>query len=164
MTDSDNTSETSSIKISGGLDVMMPLCAVFRRHLKDQDLKYTRERADILDLIMEIDDVFEADSLLDEMKKRGHGASKATVYRTLKLLQDAGIITPIMLDSRQTYYHLVYGRDPLNFLVCLRTGKRIRITDDRAQNLAKAMAEEHGWHPAAHRMVIYGISPDSEDK
>lgn len=164
MTDTNNTTETSSIKITGGLDVMMPLCAVFRRHLKDQDLKYTRERADILDLIMEIDDVFEADSLLDEMKTRGHGASKATVYRTLKLLQDAGIITPIMLDSRQTYYHLVYGRDPLNFLVCLRTGKRVRITDDRARDLAKAMAEEHGWHPAAHRMVIYGMSPESEDE
>ncbi|MAT81364.1 MAG: hypothetical protein CMJ29_06925 [Phycisphaerae bacterium] len=164
MNDSDHTEVPTTLKSPGGLDVMMPLCAVFRRHLKSHDLKYTRERADILNLIMETDDVFEADSILEEMRKRGDGSSKATVYRTLKLLQDAGIITPVMLDSRQTFYHLVYGREPLNFLVCLRTGKRIRIQDDRAKQLAEAIGVEQGWHPVAHRMVIYGISPDDSEQ
>ena len=89
MNDSDHTEVPTTLKSPGGLDVMMPLCAVFRRHLKSHDLKYTRERADILNLIMETDDVFEADSILEEMRKRGDGSSKATVYRTLKLLQDA---------------------------------------------------------------------------
>ena len=163
MTDEKQPDVPSSLKPVGGLDVVMPLCAVFRKHLKSQDLKYTRERADILDTIMETDDVFDADMILDEMKKRGHGSSKATVYRTLKLLQDAGIITPVMIDARQTYYHLVYGREPLNFLVCLKTGERIRIADDRIQQLRDEICKEHGWHPVAHRMVIYGILPEDDE-
>ena len=163
MADEQQQDVPSTLKPLGGLDVVMPLCAVFRKHLKSQDLKYTRERADILDTIMETDDVFEADMILDEMKKRGYGSSKATVYRTLKLLQDAGIITPVMLDARQTYYHLVYGREPLNFLVCLKTGERVRIADDRVQTLRDELCKEYGWHPVAHRMVIYGISPGEDD-
>ncbi|MCH2134756.1 MAG: transcriptional repressor [Phycisphaerales bacterium] len=154
--------EPGSLPSPGALEIMMPLCAVFRRHLKSQDLKYTRERADILNAIIETDDVFEADSLLEELRQRGHTPSKATVYRTLKLLQDAGIITPVMLDARQTYYHLIYGREPLNFLVCLKTGKRIRVSDERAQALRDEICQEAGWHPVAHRMVIYGISPEDD--
>ncbi len=163
MSDESQPPVPTSLTPPEGVNVMVPLCAVFRKHLKSQDLKYTRERADILNTIIETDDVFEAESLLEELSQRGHRSSKATVYRTLKLLQDAGIITPVMIDTRQTHYHLVYGREPLNFLVCLRTGKQIRISDERTEALRDAICAEHGWHPVAHRMVIYGISPDAED-
>ena len=66
---------------------MAPLCAIFRRHLKEQDLKYTPERADILNAIIGQDGVFEADTLMQSMRDRGQRVSKATVYRTLKLIQ-----------------------------------------------------------------------------
>src|SRR5688572_9754907 len=68
---------------------MAPLCAVFRRYLKSQDLKYTPERADILNAIIERDDVFEVEELMSEMRRRGYRVSKATTYRTIKLLQEA---------------------------------------------------------------------------
>ena len=73
-------------------DIIEPLCAVFRRSLKDVGLKYTPERAQILDTIIELDGLFEADQLLEEVKGKGFRVSKATVYRTLKLLEDSGII------------------------------------------------------------------------
>ncbi len=90
--------------------VMAPLCSVFRRYLRSQSLKYTPERADILSAIIDCDDVFEVDQLLMEMRKRGHRVSKATIYRTVKLLQDAGIITQALFDSKQAHYQLIYGK------------------------------------------------------
>ncbi len=109
---------------------MAPLCAVFRRFLKSRDLKYTPERADILNAIIERDGVFEVEQLLREMRQRaamggagaragaaagaGAGAggrvSKATTYRTIKLLQEAGNITQALFDSKQAHYQLVYGK------------------------------------------------------
>ena len=59
--------------------VMAPLCSVFRRHLKSQNLKYTPERADILNAIIEHDGLFEADSLMHEMVQDGYQVSKATL-------------------------------------------------------------------------------------
>ncbi len=100
-------------------EAMAPLCAVFRRYLKSQNLKYTPERADILNTIIEEDDVFEVEELMLEIRRLGHRVSKATVYRTIKLLQEAGIITQAPFDTKQAHYQLIYGRAPLAYMVCM---------------------------------------------
>ena len=84
---------------------MAPLCSVFRRYLKSQGLKYTTERADVLDAIIARDGLFEAEELLLELRKRGQRVSKATTYRTINLLQNAGIIVQALFDSKQSHYH-----------------------------------------------------------
>jgi len=72
--------------------VVAPPCSVFRRHLKRVGLKYTTERADILEVATGFDQPFEVERLLGQLSSRGVRVSKATVYRTLKLLVDAGIL------------------------------------------------------------------------
>ena len=52
-----------------------------------------------LGVLVELDDIFQADQLFDEMKKRGYRVSKATMYRTIKLLQEAGISPWQVLES-----------------------------------------------------------------
>ena len=51
------------------IHIVEPLCAVFRRRLKAEGLKYTPERAQILDAIIRRDDVFRADELMDSMRQ-----------------------------------------------------------------------------------------------
>ena len=109
-------------------DVMAPLCSVFRRYLRSQGLKYTPERADILNAIIEQDGLFEADTLMDAMKCDEHSVSKATLYPTVKLLREAGIIQEVMIDGKQSHYQLIYARKPIDALVCMRTGKRIEFS------------------------------------
>tara|TARA_B100000674_G_scaffold458610_1_gene435025 strand:+ start:255 stop:689 length:435 start_codon:yes stop_codon:yes gene_type:complete len=139
---------------------MAPLCAIFRRHLKEQNLKYTPERADILNAILEADDVFEADSLMQRMQDQGQRVSKATVYRTLKLLQEAGIINQALFDAKQSHYQLVYGRQPSDYMVCVQTGKYIRISSDELMEIRNRICREYGWEPVGHRFQVYGIAPN----
>ncbi len=139
---------------------MAPLCAIFRRYLRSQSLKYTPERADVLDAIIELDDVFEADQLLMEMRRRGHRVSKATIYRTIKLLQDAGIITQALFDSKQAHYQLIYGKAARDFMVCMKTGRYVEFTDDELVALRNRICRKHGWEPVGHRFQIYAISPE----
>jgi Fur family ferric uptake transcriptional regulator len=122
--------------------------------------KYTPERADILDAIIERDGVFEVEELLLEMRRRGHRVSKATIYRTIKLLQDAGIITQALFDSRQSHYRLIYGRAPRDYLVCMKTGRHVEFTNRDLIQLRDRICQEHGWEPVGHRFQIYGISPE----
>ncbi len=142
------------------LVVMAPLCAVFRRYLRTQNLKYTPERADILDAIIECVDVFEVDQLLMEMRRRGHNVSKATIYRTVKLLQDAGIITQALFDSKQAHYQLIYGKAARDYIVCMKTGKHIEFSDEELVALRNRICEKHGWDPVGHRFQIYAMSPE----
>lgn len=143
-------------------DVMAPLCSVFRRYLRSLQLKYTPERADILNAIIEQDGLFEAESLMDSMRQAGYRVSKATLYRTVKLLREAGIIQEVMIDGKQSHYQLIYGRQPIDTLVCMRTGKRIEFSSDELVQMRNSICEKHGWSPAGHRFVIYALSPEDD--
>ncbi len=142
---------------------MAPLCAVFRRFLKTQNLKYTPERAETLNAIIERDDVFEVEELMAEMRKRGYRVSKATIYRTIKLLQDAGIITQALFDTKQAHYQLIYGKAPRDYIVCMKTGKHIEFTDEELNRLRDRICREHGWEPVGHRFQIYAVSPEARE-
>src|SRR5438876_7724410 len=77
-----------------------PVCAIFRRYLHAQKLKFTPERAMILDAALRKSGLFEAEQLVDDLKKLGHQASRATLYRTLNHLQDAGILKQVFFDNK----------------------------------------------------------------
>ena len=137
---------------------LVPLCAVFRRHLKSLGLKYTPERAGVLAAITENDDPFEVEVLLDELQRRGLRVSKATVYRTVRLLQDAGIISPAVVDAKQTHYQLVHGRPNLDVMVCTDTGECVTIQAPELEAIRDRIAREHGWRALSHRFQIYATS------
>jgi len=139
---------------------MAPLCAVFRRYLKSLNLKYTPERADILNAIIQRDSVFEVEELLADMRRAGHRVSKATVYRTIKLLQDGGIITQALFDAKQSHYQLIYGKAPRDYIVCMKTGRHIEFTNEAVAELSRKICAQHGWDPVGHRFQIYAISPE----
>ena len=144
--------------------MLMPLCSVFRRFLRTKGLKYTAERADILQAIIDHDGPFEAEELLLEMRTHDHRVSKATIYRTLKLLQEAGIITQALFDSKQAHFQLIYGKEPRDVMVCMRTGRAIDFQSAELTVLRDRICEELGWSPVGHRFQIFAMSPETSDE
>jgi Fur family ferric uptake transcriptional regulator len=142
--------------------LFVPVCAIFRRFLKRQGLKFTPERAKILDSVMKKQGVFEAEQLLQEMREAGHRVSKATIYRTLKHLLEANIITEVLIDSKLSHFQLTFGREQKSHLVCAETNS---IKEFAAPQLAKIMRRvcaEHGYEPVSYRFVVYGVSPEAQ--
>jgi Fur family ferric uptake transcriptional regulator len=145
------------------LQAFAPLCSVFRRFLKSRDLKYTQERADVLDAIITRDGSFEAEELLFDLRARGHDVSKATIYRTIRLLLDAGIITQSLFDAKQSHYELIYGREPRDCMVCMKTGRRIEFSSRELTALRDRICRELGWQPVGHRFQIFAVSPRPDE-
>ncbi len=143
--------------------LIQPVCAVFRRFLKGQGLKFTPERARILDSVLSKPGVFEADELLFEMRQGGRRVSKATIYRTLKHLLEAKIITEVLIDSKQAHYQLSIGREPQGYLVCMETHQIIEVDAPALSAIRDRICREHGFEPVSHRFVIYGVSPDAAE-
>jgi len=139
--------------------ILLPICAIFRRFLKKRGLKFTTERAVILDTVLSKDSVFEADQLLAEVQQLGHRVSRATVYRTIKHLVEAGIIQEVLLDSRQSHYQLIYGRKPTDHLVVADSGEMIEFYSPELVAIRDRICREHGLQPVGHRFLIYGIRP-----
>lgn len=141
------------------IEIVEPLCAVFRRHLKKEGQKYTPERAHILDAIIRLDDIFEADRLLELVKADGFRVSKATIYRTIKLLQDAGIIQQVLVDSEHAHYQLAYGKRPNDLLVRVDTGQILPIDIPELIGIRDRICREMGLDPQGHRLQIYAMAP-----
>ena len=138
----------------------MPPCSVFRRFLKGRGLKYTTERAEILDRVLAFDGHFEVDELVRSMQDRRRHVSKATVYRTIKLLQEAGIVAPALHDGKQSRYQLAHGRSPRDWMVCVRTGRTVDFSSPERVELRDRCCRELGWEPVGHRLEIYANSPE----
>lgn len=175
--------------------IIEPLCAVFRRKLKAEGLKYTPERAYILDAIMrramDADaaanaparpngspfaagkpagksaaagnahkgGVFEAEELVETMRKQGFRVSRATVYRTIKLLAEAGIIQQVLFDTEQAHYQLAYGRASSGLLVNVDTNEITPIDVPELAAIRDRICRERGLVAEGHRLVIYGRRP-----
>ena len=141
-----------------------PVCALFRRYLHDQKLKFTPERAMILDAALRRDGLFEPEELVSDVKSRGHRVSRATVYRTLSHLQDAGILKQVFFDNKQSYYEVIAGRQGHDYLICVATGKVIEFNSERLRQLRDEICRQHGFDPLSHRFQIFGLSPEGKKR
>ena len=142
--------------------MILPVCAIFRRFLKKQGLKFTSERALILDAVLAKEAVFEADQLFEEMREANHRVSKATIYRTLKHLLESNIISEVLIDSRQAHYQLSFGRKPTGHLVCPETEQIIEFPTEELAPVVERICKEHGFDPVSYRFIIFGVSPQAK--
>src|SRR5271170_363515 len=138
-----------------------PVCAIFRRYLHGQKLKFTPERAMILDAVLRKNALFEMDQLAKDLKQRAHRVSRATVYRTLTHLQDAGILKQVFFDNKQSYYEVIAGRQAYDYLICVTTGKVIEFSSEKLKKLRDEICGEHGFEPISHQFHIFGLSPEA---
>lgn len=139
-----------------------PVCAVFRKYLRGQKLKFTPERAMILDAALRREGLFEAEALVADVKTTGHRVSRATVYRTLNHLQDAGILKQVFFDNRQSYFEVIAGRTTHDYLICVETGEVIEFHSDKLRKLRDEICREHGYDPLSHQFHIFGLSPKAK--
>lgn len=139
--------------------VVAPPCSVFRRHLKRVGLKYTTERADILEAVVGFEQPFEVERLLLQLASRQVRVSKATVYRTLKLLVDAGILAE-RPDARDCVrYEPVHGRPPANVELRMPDGSRTTLHDPQVERAAQSLCRTAGLLPDRHVLIIECLEP-----
>ena len=137
------------------LAIIEPLCAVFRRYLKTERQKYTPERAQILDVIVRMGGVFEAEQLIRELKKSGFRVSKATVYRTLKLLVGSGIIQRVLVAEELSHYQLVHGTSARDLLVITDTLELVAIDAPELTELCEKICAERGLKLVGRRLQLF---------
>src|SRR5581483_7742353 len=139
-----------------------PVCAIFRRYLHGEKLKFTPERAMILDAALRKTGLFEAEQLVAELKQIGHRVSRATVYRTLNHLHDAGILKQVFFDNKQSYYEVIAGGQTYDYLICVSTGRVIEFSSEKLRKLRDEICREHGFSPLSHQFHVFGLSPEAQ--
>ena len=129
----------------------------FESYLKSKELKLTRPRKIILETVVDTDEHFDAESIYDQIKEKHKGVSKATVYRTIPLLIDAGLIRHAMRENFTDMYELVYGQPRHFHFICSECGKVIEEDVAEIESDFKKLAVLHNFQVRDFLVNIYGI-------
>jgi Fur family transcriptional regulator, ferric uptake regulator len=96
-----------------------------------------------------------ADEVYCRVVERAPVVNRSTVYRTLELFRDSGIITETDLGGGVRQYELL-DQDRHHHLVCQGCGAIIEIDDDLVEPLRQAIAERHGFHAEIDHLALFG--------
>lgn len=129
----------------------------FRIYLTEHQMRKTPERFALLDKAMTLPGHFGVEVLYDAMESSGYHVSRATVYSTLELLVDCGLLNRHLFGARKTCYEVALGSH--FHLICSACGKIREIEEDRVAEQLLEMKFE-GFNPTYCSTMIYGLCAD----
>ncbi len=129
----------------------------FRKYIKNKGLAYTSQRDAILEYIIKDSSHFNADALIHTLRKKQLMVSRATVYRTLSHLEDAGFIRKIALNSEQTHYEFIGAATHHEHIVCEACGMIIEFSDTELEERIVAIVEDQNFSMTRHTVQIFGL-------
>ena len=132
----------------------------FEEYARRHGLKSTQQRDVIVDLFLRSSGHISIEDLLTKVRKRAPKVGYATVYRTLKLLTDAGIAAPRQFGDGQTRFEVVGEHGHHDHLICVQCGLILEFENDTIEQLQDEMAEKMGgFKLVRHKLELYGLCP-----
>jgi Fur family ferric uptake transcriptional regulator len=128
----------------------------FTVYLNTKNLKLTQERKAVLREIFLRPGHLEAEDLWQTLRKKKKKASRATIYRTLELLVDSGIVRKVDLGHGHSHYEHVLGHAHHEHMVCLKCGKVIEFSDKEMEGDLNKLCRKSGFEHISHRFEIFG--------
>ena len=138
--------------------------AAFQEFMNRKGLNTTSQRRTIAEAFFDLPGHHSLEEFYQHILKRDAGIGQTTVYRTLKLLCDAGLATEIHFDDSVTRYEIARPDSHHDHLVCLECGKIVEICDARIESLQRDLAERYGFRLRGHVHNLYGICADCRKK
>jgi Fur family ferric uptake transcriptional regulator len=135
---------------------LLEALARFEKFLAARDLRLTPERAAIVEAALAMRGHFPIEQLVAELRRRGIRGSKATVYRVLPFLTEAGILQPADLSSDTRRYEAAFGREHHDHLVCSGCGAIVEFEYEAFEVLQREVAARHGFELESHVHQLVG--------
>ena len=133
---------------------------IFNKYLKEKKLIFTKERKAILDEVLTYKKHFDSEELFIRMHKKSSKVSRASVYRTLSLLLESGIIERVENIEKQSKYELKIGKKHHDHMLCLSCGKIIEFYSDDLEKLQDEICLKEGFESKNHKLEILGYCRD----
>jgi Fur family ferric uptake transcriptional regulator len=136
----------------------------FRELLRGQSLRMTDVREAILRAALSRKGHFDIEELTEDVQHQGVDASRATVYRALPLLIEAGIIQPTVLSGNRRRYEAAYKKKHHDHLICSRCSKVVEFHFEAFEMLQRDLAAKYNFQLTAHFHELIGICGDCQAK
>ena len=134
--------------------------AAFLEFIQAKGLKTTRQRSTIVQVFFRLRGHISVEELLREVKQVNPKIGYATVYRTLHLLVESGLVEERRFGDGLARYE---GRNEVehhDHMICLECGKIREFSNPRLLQIQEQLAEENGFKIFRHRLELYGACED----
>jgi len=131
------------------------------RYLEEHNLKHTKQREAILDVFLDATGHITSDDLYQQVRESHPNIGYTTVYRTMKLLCDAGLASERHFDDGITRFEI--AQEHHDHLVCMRCGKIIEFECAMIEHTQGEIAARYSFRVLRHRHELYGHCSSCRD-
>src|SRR5882672_8044149 len=127
----------------------------FMHFLAHKNLRVTSQRQAIVDTVFSTDQHFTADQLLAWSRRRDKSVSRATVYRTLPLLTESGLVREMDFGKDYKFYDPNYAEHPHhNHIICQDCEKIVEFESEKIEKIENEISHRLGFAVKTHRLQI----------
>ncbi len=128
-------------------------------YLQGRDLKMTRPRQTVLEVFLGIEAHVTAEELYDAVRKVDPSIGQATVFRTVRLLEEAGLARSACRDDGARSYEHAYRHKHHDHLVCVDCGAIVEFREAEIERAQAAVYRKHGFEATGHSLELFGRCP-----
>jgi Fur family ferric uptake transcriptional regulator len=132
----------------------------FREFLTTKKMRLTPEREAIVQAVYSTHDHFDAEQWVTDLARkngRRSQASRSTIYRTLNLLVEAGLLRRVARANDREVYEHDYGYPAHDHLICRKCGTMIEFPNEAIADVLEKIAADHGFRMSGHRLEVDGV-------
>ncbi|MGD9628204.1 MAG: Fur family transcriptional regulator [Pyrinomonadaceae bacterium] len=138
--------------------------AIFLEHIQKAGLRRTAQRDLILEIFLRTEDHLTSEDLYWLVQKEDPSVGHTTVYRTLKLLTEAGLAREVRFGDNKTYYEHHFKHAHHDHMICTECGKVIEFVSPEIESLQDEMADKFGFRLSHHSLRMWGQCEDCQKK
>ena len=138
--------------------------AIFLEHIQKLGLRRTVQRDLIMEIFLRTEEHLTIEDLHWLVHKKDPTVGHTTVYRTLKLLTEAGLAREVRFGDNRTYYEHHYNHEHHDHMICTDCGKVIEFFSPEIEALQDAMADKFGFRPTHHSLRMWGLCTECQNK
>ena len=135
---------------------------VFLKHIQKKGLKRTSQRDLILDVFLRTEEHLSNEDLYQLVKKEDPTVGQTTVYRTLKLLTEAGLAREVRFGDGRAHYEHNYKHQHHDHMICTECGKVIEFFSAEIEALQDKMADNFDFKPTHHSLRMWGVCAECQ--